>query len=52
VPGAVAAAFLLAFIESFVITVFGYVLPRDAIGFTLLIAVLMFRPQGLFARRA
>lgn len=50
VPGAVAAAFLLAFIESLVITSFGYVLPRDAIGFALLILVLMFRPQGLFAR--
>ncbi|HEX7039578.1 MAG TPA: branched-chain amino acid ABC transporter permease [Trueperaceae bacterium] len=52
VPGAIVAAYLLAFIESFAITVFGYVLPRDAIGFTLLILVLMFRPQGLFARGA
>lgn len=51
VPGAIAAGFLLAFIESFVITIFGYVLPRDAIGFTLLVLVLMFRPTGLFARR-
>jgi branched-chain amino acid transport system permease protein len=50
VPGAIAAAYLLAFVESLVITNFGYVLPRDAIGFTILVLVLMFRPQGLFAR--
>lgn len=50
IPGAVAAAYLLALIESLVIATLGYILPRDAIGFTLLILVLMFRPQGLFAR--
>lgn len=52
VSGAIVAAYLLAFIESLVITYFGYVLPRDAIGFAILVLVLMFRPRGLFARGA
>jgi branched-chain amino acid transport system permease protein len=48
--GAVAAGYILALLENFTIVWFGYVLPRDAIAFVILILVLMFRPQGLFAR--
>lgn len=48
VPGTVVAAFLLGLFESTVIAGWGYVVPRDAIAFSLMVLVLMFRPQGLF----
>lgn len=51
VPGAIVAAYLLALLEMITIAVFGFLLPRDAIAFTILIFVLMFFPQGLFGRR-
>lgn len=52
VQGAILAGFLLAFLETFTIGLFGYVLPRDSIAFIILILVLMFRPQGLVGRKA
>ena len=51
VPGTLAAALLLGVIESFGTIYLGDVLDRNAIAFAFLIAVLMVRPQGLFARR-
>ncbi|HEX6989707.1 MAG TPA: branched-chain amino acid ABC transporter permease [Bacillota bacterium] len=48
--GAVVAAYILAVLETLVISLWGYLLPRDAIAFAILVIVLMFRPQGLFAR--
>lgn len=48
--GAVVAGYVLALLENFAIIRFGYLLPRDAIAFIILILVLMFRPRGLFAR--
>jgi branched-chain amino acid transport system permease protein len=51
VPGTLAAALLLGVIESFGTIYLGNVLDRNAIAFAFLIAVLMVRPQGLFARR-
>lgn len=51
VPGTLAAALLLGVIESFGTIYLGDLLDRNAIAFAFLIAVLMVRPQGLFARR-
>ncbi len=50
VRGTLAASFLLAFAETVLLAFVGYVLPRDAIAFLVLIFVLMFRPQGLLGR--
>ncbi len=50
VTGTVAASFLLALAETVLLSSVGYVLPRDAIAFLVLILVLMFRPQGLLGR--
>lgn len=48
VQGTLVASLLLALAETFLIATVGFVLPRDAIAFLVLIAVLMFRPEGLF----
>ena len=50
VPGTLAAALLLGVIEAFGTIYLGDILDRNAIAFAFLIAVLMVRPQGLFAR--
>ena len=50
VTGTVVASFLLALAETVLLSSVGYVLPRDAIAFLVLILVLMFRPQGLLGR--
>ena len=50
IPGALAAAIALGVIEAFGTIYLSGVLDRDAIAFAFLIAVLMLRPQGLFAR--
>lgn len=50
VPGTLAAALLLGVIEAFGTIYLGEILDRNAIAFAFLIAVLMVRPQGLFAR--
>jgi len=51
VPGTLAAALILGVVESFGTIYLGSLLDRNAIAFAFLIAVLMVRPQGLFARR-
>lgn len=51
VPGTLAAALVLGVVESFGTIYLGSLLDRNAIAFAFLIAVLMVRPQGLFARR-
>ena len=51
IPGALVASIALGVIESFGTIYLSGVLDRDAIAFAFLIAVLMLRPQGLFARR-
>ena len=51
VKGTLIAALALGVIESFGTIYLDRVLDRDAIAFAFLIAVLMIRPQGLFARR-
>ncbi len=50
VPGAAIAALALGLVETLVTGYFDLPLGRDAIAFVLLIAILLFRPQGLFGR--
>lgn len=49
-PGVIVASLLLAIIENFMVASVGYVLPRDAIAFLVLIFMLMFRPHGLLGQ--
>jgi branched-chain amino acid transport system permease protein len=49
-PGAIIASLLLAIVENFLVASVGYVLPRDAIAFLVLILMLMFRPHGLMGQ--
>lgn len=49
-PGTIVASLLLALVENFLVASVGYVLPRDAIAFLVLILMLMFRPQGLLGQ--
>ena len=49
-PGTIIASILLAVVENFLVASAGYVLPRDAIAFLVLILMLMFRPHGLLGQ--
>lgn len=49
-PGTIVASLLLAIVENFMIAYVGYVLPRDAVAFLVLILMLMFRPHGLLGQ--
>lgn len=49
-PGAIIASLILAIVENFLVASVGYVLPRDAIAFLVLILILMFRPHGLLGQ--
>jgi branched-chain amino acid transport system permease protein len=49
-PGTIIASLILAVVENFLVASVGYVLPRDAIAFLVLILILMFRPHGLLGR--
>ena len=51
VRGAILAGYILGLLETLIIAWLGFVLPRDAIAFLILIAFLMFRPQGLLGGR-
>jgi len=51
VPGAVLASILLGVSETLLIGYANIPLPRDALAFIAMIAVLMWRPQGLLGRR-
>jgi branched-chain amino acid transport system permease protein len=51
VPGAVLAALLLGISETLLIGYAGIPLPRDALAFIAMIAVLLWRPQGLLGGR-
>jgi len=48
IPGTLLASLLLGIFESVMIAQFGYLLPRDALAFTLMILMLMFRPKGIY----
>jgi branched-chain amino acid transport system permease protein len=45
--GTILAAMLIGLVETFVVAYMGFVLPRDAIAFIVLIVILLVRPQGL-----
>ena len=45
--GTILAAMLIGLVETFVVSYVGFVLPRDAIAFIVLIVILLVRPQGL-----
>lgn len=49
--GALAASMILGIVESFGTIHLGWLMDRNAIAFAFLVAVLMVRPHGLFARR-
>lgn len=49
--GSVIAGFLLAAAEVFLVAWKGFFLPRDAIGFLVMILFLIFLPNGLFGKR-
>jgi branched-chain amino acid transport system permease protein len=49
-PGTIIASLLLALVENLMVASVGYVLPRDAIAFLVLILMLMFRPHGLLGQ--
>lgn len=49
--GAAVAAFVLAAFEIGISTALGGLFPRDAIGFAVLILILLFMPTGLFGKR-
>jgi len=51
VPGAVLASVLLGVAETLLIGYAGIPLPRDALAFIAMIAVLLWRPQGLLGGR-
>jgi branched-chain amino acid transport system permease protein len=51
VVGTLVSSLVLGLVESFGTVYLSNVLDRDAIAFLFLVAVLMFRPQGLFAAK-
>ena len=51
VGGTVAASYLLGAAETFIISYWGYFLPRDAIAFICMILVLILMPSGVMGRR-
>lgn len=50
IPGTIFGAFLVGISETFLIGFVNIPLPRDALAFIVMIAVLMFRPYGLFGK--
>ncbi len=49
--GAIAAGLLIGVIETMTVATVGFVIPRDAIAFVALVAILLVRPQGLIPSR-
>ena len=49
--GTIVASFLLGLMETFLVTLWGYFLPRDAIAFIVMILVLIVMPSGIMGRR-
>ncbi len=50
IPGTIAAALIIGMAETIMSAYFGFIMPRDAIAFTAMIIILVFRPQGLFGK--
>ena len=51
VTGTVVASYILAVAETFIVAYWGYFLPRDAIAFICMIAMLIIMPSGVLGRR-
>ncbi len=51
IPGAVIAALFIGLAETFLIGMVTVPLPRDALAFIIMIAVLMFRPYGILGKK-
>ena len=51
VTGTVVASYILAVAETFIVSYVGYFLPRDAIAFICMIAMLIIMPSGVLGRR-
>lgn len=47
IPGTIIAAFVLGLFETSILAEWGYIVPRDAIAFSLMVFALMFKPEGL-----
>jgi branched-chain amino acid transport system permease protein len=50
IPGTIAAGLIIGMVETIMSAYFGFIMPRDAIAFSAMILILIFRPEGLFAR--
>ena len=50
IPGTIAAGLIIGMAETIMSAYFGFIMPRDAIAFSAMILILIFRPEGLFAR--
>lgn len=50
IPGTIVAGLIIGMVETFMSAYFGFIMPRDAIAFTAMILILIFRPQGLFGK--
>lgn len=50
IPGTIAAGLIIGMAETIMSAYFGFIMPRDAIAFSAMILILIFRPQGLFGR--
>ena len=50
IAGAIIGALILGIAETFLIATLGYLLPREAFAFIIMIILLLFRPQGLFGK--
>lgn len=49
--GTIIASFLIGLMETFIVSLWGYFLPRDAIAFIIMILVLILMPSGIMGRR-
>jgi branched-chain amino acid transport system permease protein len=50
IPGTIAASLIIGMAETIMSAYFGFIMPRDAIAFSAMILILIFRPQGLFGK--
>lgn len=50
IPGTIAASMIIGAAETIMSAYFGFIMPRDAIAFSAMILILIFRPQGLFGK--
>lgn len=50
IPGTIAAGLIIGMAETIMSAYFGFIMPRDAIAFSAMILILIFRPQGLFGK--